>query len=152
MRSLFSRRTMREELGAGLVLGLESVPDGLAARLLAGLNPVAGLYGYLVGTAVGTLATSSVFMGAVVVLRLRGKQDLGSTFIRVLTRYAQALNGVDSHLVLAGIDQRALRQLVNTGALEVIGEANVFAATTRVGESLQQARSRADELLDSQSR
>ncbi|MFW2333741.1 SulP family inorganic anion transporter, partial [Ilumatobacter sp.] len=34
---------------SGLVLGVESVPDGLAAGLLAGVNPVAGLYSYMFG-------------------------------------------------------------------------------------------------------
>ena len=47
---------------AGVVLGVESVPDGLASGLLAGVNPVAGLYGYLFGTAGGALFTSSAFM------------------------------------------------------------------------------------------
>ncbi len=47
---------------AGLVLGVESVPDGLAAGLLAGLNPVAGLYSYLYGLAAGALFTSTTFM------------------------------------------------------------------------------------------
>jgi sulfate permease, SulP family len=47
---------------AGLVLGVQSVPDGLATGLLAGINPLAGLYGYMVGTATGALLTSSAFM------------------------------------------------------------------------------------------
>ena len=47
---------------AGVVLGVQSVPDGLATGLLAGLNPLAGLYGYMVGTATGALLTSSTFM------------------------------------------------------------------------------------------
>lgn len=47
---------------AGVVLGVQSVPDGLATGLLAGLNPSAGLYGYMVGTATGALVTSSTFM------------------------------------------------------------------------------------------
>ncbi len=57
-----SRDTVRADGVAGVVLGVESVPDGLAAGLLAGVNPVYGLYGYLVGTATGALATSSTFM------------------------------------------------------------------------------------------
>jgi SulP family sulfate permease len=56
------RETLREDAVAGLVLGVQSVPDGLAAGLLAGVNPLAGLYGYLVGTIVGAVATSSAFM------------------------------------------------------------------------------------------
>jgi MFS superfamily sulfate permease-like transporter len=50
------------DLRAGLVHGLVSIPDGLAAGLLAGLNPVAGLYGYRFGTLAGALATSSAVM------------------------------------------------------------------------------------------
>jgi sulfate permease, SulP family len=41
---------------------MASVPDGLAMGLLAGLQPVAGFFGYLVGTVAGAVATSSVLM------------------------------------------------------------------------------------------
>jgi SulP family sulfate permease len=44
------------------VLGVQSVPDGLATGLLAGANPLTGLYGYLVGTIAGACVTSSAFM------------------------------------------------------------------------------------------
>ena len=47
---------------AGLVLGIESVPDGLASGLLAGVNPLAGLYAYLYGMVGATLFTSTAFM------------------------------------------------------------------------------------------
>ena len=56
------RDTLREDAMAGLVLGVESVPDGLAAGLLAAVNPVYGLYGYMLGTFTGALFTSSAFM------------------------------------------------------------------------------------------
>ena len=55
-------RVSRRDLTAGAVLGVQSVPDGLATGLLAGLNPLAGLYGYMIGTATGALLTSSTFM------------------------------------------------------------------------------------------
>lgn len=54
--------TLREDAVAGFVLGAQSVPDGLATGLLAGVNPLAGLYAYLVGTFTGALVTSSSFM------------------------------------------------------------------------------------------
>jgi len=47
---------------ADLVLGVESVPDGLAVGLLAGVNPLSGLYSYLFGTIGGSFFTSSAFM------------------------------------------------------------------------------------------
>jgi sulfate permease, SulP family len=62
IRRLLRFRPSRGDLTAGVVLGVQSVPDGLATGLLAGLNPSAGLYGYMVGTATGALVTSSTFM------------------------------------------------------------------------------------------
>ena len=56
------RDTLRQDTVAGLVLGVESVPDGLAAGLLAGVNPLSGLYAYLFGTIAGGFFTSSSFM------------------------------------------------------------------------------------------
>lgn len=61
-RTWFSRRTLRQDGTAGLVLGFQGLPDGLANGLLAGVNPVAGLYGYLFGMVGGALFTSSAFM------------------------------------------------------------------------------------------
>ena len=62
LRSAFRRESLRRDGVAGLVLGVESVPDGLAAGLLAGVNPVFGLNAYLVGTFTGALTTSASFM------------------------------------------------------------------------------------------
>lgn len=56
------RDTLGKDAVAGLVLGVESVPDGLAAGLLAGVSPLSGLYAYLFGTLGGSLSTSSAFM------------------------------------------------------------------------------------------
>ena len=61
-RSLFRKETLKSDAVAGVVLGVESVPDGLAGGLLAGVNPVFGLYAYMVGTFTGGLFTSSSFM------------------------------------------------------------------------------------------
>ena len=62
VRRVFRRETLGKDAVAGTILGIVSVPDGLAAGLLAGLNPIAGLYGYLFGIAGGALFTSSTFM------------------------------------------------------------------------------------------
>ncbi len=61
-RYFFDLRTIRQDIVAGLVLGIESVPDGLAQGILAAVNPIYGLYGYMVGTFTGALFTSSVYM------------------------------------------------------------------------------------------
>jgi len=62
LRRLFSRKTIGKDAVSGLVLGIEAVPDGLAAGLLAGINPLAGLYAYLFGMVGATFFTSSTFM------------------------------------------------------------------------------------------
>lgn len=61
-RPFVSRHTVREDLSAGLVLGIQSIPDGLASGLLALVNPVYGLYSYMTGVLTGAFFTSSVFM------------------------------------------------------------------------------------------
>ena len=58
LRSLFNR----EDAIAGVVLGGQSVPDGLAGGLLAGVNPIYGLYGYMFGMLGAAFVTSSEFM------------------------------------------------------------------------------------------
>lgn len=62
LRKLFSRKTIGKDAVSGLVLGVEAVPDGLAAGLLAGINPLAGLYAYLFGMVGAAFFTSSTFM------------------------------------------------------------------------------------------
>ncbi|MFF9562462.1 SulP family inorganic anion transporter [Leifsonia sp. NPDC014704] len=56
------RRDIVKDAIAGVVLGIESVPDGLASGLLAGVNPLAGLYAYLYGMVGAAVLTSSTFM------------------------------------------------------------------------------------------
>jgi SulP family sulfate permease len=58
----FQRENLAADAKAAVVLGVESVPDGLASGLLAGVNPVAGLYAYMFGVAAGALFTSTAFM------------------------------------------------------------------------------------------
>ena len=84
--------------------------------------------------------------GSVVVLRLRGKEDLGSTFIQVMVRYHEALRAAGCHLVLAGVGASVMRQLTRTGSLGTLGPENVFAAEDAVGRSLQAAMARAEAL------
>lgn len=62
MQSRGARATAARDAVAGLVLGVQSVPDGLATGVLAGINPIAGLNAYLVGTATGAAFTSSTFL------------------------------------------------------------------------------------------
>ena len=77
--------------------------------------------------------------GAVVILRLRGRSDLGTTFMDVLHRYALALAGVDGKLVIVSASDRIIEQLRVTGITDVIGEANVYPGDERVGATVERA-------------
>lgn len=85
---------------------------------------------------------------AVVAITLRGKSEIGSTFVTVLERYASALRAHDSRLMLVGVDPAVLAQLAKTGVLEVIGEENVFLATPEIGQALNRAVAAATAWLD----
>ena len=53
---------------------------------------------------------------AVVALALRGRTEIGSTFVGVLRRYAEALHARNSKLMLVGIDAGVRDQLGQDGA------------------------------------
>jgi SulP family sulfate permease len=76
---------------------------------------------------------------AVVAINLRGKSQIGTTFVTVLQHYSQALQGQDSKLMLVGVDPAVRDQLAKTGVLKLIGEENVFLATPQLGTALNQA-------------
>lgn len=77
--------------------------------------------------------------GAVVILRLRGRVDVGSTFLGVLRRYHESLASNGATLLLAGVGPKLHDQLRRTGLLEEIGNHAVFRATPYITESLDAA-------------
>lgn len=76
---------------------------------------------------------------SVVILRLRGRTDLGTTFMDVLSRYAQALAAVESKLVIVSANERVQEQLVVTGITDMIGAENVYTGDERLGAALRRA-------------
>lgn len=76
---------------------------------------------------------------SVVILRLRGRSDLGATFMDVLARYAEALRAVGSKLVIVSANDRIIEQLAATGIIELIGADNVYPGNERVGATTERA-------------
>jgi SulP family sulfate permease len=74
--------------------------------------------------------------GSVVVLRLRGRTDLGTTFMDVLHRYATALVAADSKLVLSSVSDHVLEQLRVAGVTDVIAADDLYPGDERVGSTL----------------
>ncbi|MEA1903024.1 MAG: SulP family inorganic anion transporter, partial [Actinomycetota bacterium] len=84
--------------------------------------------------AVGTDTRNSV-----VILRLRGRDDLGSTFADVLLRYAEELDDADSKLVIVTESSNIHEQLAVARVTNLIGEENIYASSEWVGRSAGQA-------------
>jgi sulfate permease, SulP family len=72
---------------------------------------------------------------AVVILLLRGNEDVGSTVNEVFRRYAEALQSHSGKLILAGVSPALRSQLERTGLINLIGSENVFPATDAIGEA-----------------
>ena len=120
-------------------------PATLAGGEVVVLTPYGSLFFASAGVFAAQLpAAAETSAGGVVILRLRGKEDLGSTFIRTIVAYHDQLDAVGAHLVLTGVGERVLTQLRNTGTLSELGQDNVFRAEPRLGESLQAGLRRAE--------
>ena len=76
---------------------------------------------------------------SVVILRLRGRTDLGSTFMDVLRRYAEELNSANSKLVLISADERIHEQLAVTRVTAAVGSENIYTSDEWIGATLKRA-------------
>jgi len=76
---------------------------------------------------------------SVVILRLRGRTDLGTTFTGMLERYARGLVAVDSKLVIVSAGKQVREQLRVTGVTDVVGPENIYPGSERIGSTLKRA-------------
>jgi sulfate permease, SulP family len=108
-------------------------------KIKSGKVTVLFIYGNLFYAAADTLEKSLPAVEdasrSVVILLLRGYEDVGSTVAEVLRRYTQALQANQGKLILAGVSKELRAQLQRTGMLDLIGKENIFIATKSIGES-----------------
>jgi SulP family sulfate permease len=76
---------------------------------------------------------------AVVLLGLRGQQEVGSTLIAILGRYARRLQANGNRLLLVGVGKEIAAQLDKTGIADLIGRDSIFPADERLGYPLSLA-------------
>ena len=76
---------------------------------------------------------------AVVILIMRGRKNVGSTFLNVLQRYAEALRENGGQLILTDVSDPVREQLNKTGMSDVIGVDNILSAQPLVLASLREA-------------
>ena len=56
------RKNLIADMTAGFTTAVSNIPDSMASALLAGINPLAGLYTMIIATPIGALFTSSEMM------------------------------------------------------------------------------------------
>ncbi len=115
-------------------------PARLPAREVVVLQP----YGSLFFAAAPVLETllptpDETSRGSVVIIRVRGRVELGVTFLALLRRYAVSLAAVGSKLVIVSTNERVEEQLRVAGITELIGPENVYTGDERVGAALRRA-------------
>jgi SulP family sulfate permease len=118
----------------------EQVPDG---EIIV-LQPIGSLFFAGAAKFEDQLPAVGQAQRAVVIIRLRDRDEVGSTFINIIKRYAQALSKQGNLLILAGLSAHVLEQLEDTDLLELIGKQNIFPAEADFGASVEQAFYRAD--------
>ena len=115
------------------------VPDVLTDEEIVMLQPVGSLF--FAGAAEFEEALPDVGDAhhAVVIIGLRDRDEVGSTFIRFLERYDDELHAQDNLLMLAGVDDHVTLQLERTGLLDQIGPENVFPVQPAFGAATEDA-------------
>jgi SulP family sulfate permease len=120
-------------------------PDNLASYDIVALQPIGSLFFAGASTFEEALPDVGDALGTAVIIRLRDRDEVGSTFIRALERYAKALRATGNLLILAGLNRRVIEQLEQTDLLALIGEENVFPEQAAYAASLQRALARAED-------
>jgi SulP family sulfate permease len=126
-------------------------PTELPAHEVVVLQPYGSLFfaaAPIFEAALPGVAPASV--GSVVILRLRGRSDLGTSFMDVVRRYAEALAAAGSKLVIVSANERIVEQLAVTGITEVIGDENVYPGDERVGAAVDRALADATAWVEAQ--
>jgi SulP family sulfate permease len=139
------------------VVALRRMPDGSFAEqpppdvLVSDNVTVLDIYGsvFYAGAEIigGLLPKASGSHRPAVVLRLRGRTDVGSTFLGVMERYRREIESVGGILLLAGVGPALREQLERTGTLAAIGAERVCDAQETLTASLGVAVTSAEEWL-----
>ncbi len=125
-------------------------PEELPSGEIVILQPVGSLFFAGVAELEEKLPDAGEAQGSAVIFRLRDRDEVGSTFIRALDRYARALLDGGNLLILEGFNQRVVDQLEQTDLLGLIGKENVFPGQPEFGAALKQALAAAEAWMLSQ--
>jgi SulP family sulfate permease len=125
----------------------EPAPEVLPARTVTLLDVYGSLYYAGAKTLLARLPDPTGVDAPVVVLRLRGRTQLGATAFVILDGYAGKLAEAGGRLYLSGVDPDLAAQLERARRVDVQGAVRVFPATEVIGDSSTLAIAEAEEWL-----
>jgi len=150
-RSAEQVRVERVVLHADGTFSEEVVPEQLPSGEIVILQPIGSLF--FAGTAEleEHLPNVGDAHNSVVILRLRDRDEVGSTFIRAIERYTHKLQEQDNKLILEGLNERVLEQLELTNILDLVGKQNVYLGRPVFLAALKEAIANAETWIERQS-
>jgi sulfate permease, SulP family len=119
-------------------------PERLPSHAVTALDVYGSLFFAGARTLRDSLPSPAGAVRPVVVLRLRGRTQVGSTLIDVLDDYADDLRRAGGRLYLSGVDPGLAEQLRRTGKIEVEHDVWLAPAEELVGNSTTDAIARAN--------
>jgi SulP family sulfate permease len=85
---------------------------------------------------------------AVVIVGMRDRDEIGSTFVRIIERYAKQLDATGNKLMLAGMNERIMEQLEKTELMALLGKEDVFPAEPQYFGPLNKALKQAQQWIE----
>ena len=117
----------------------EPLPETLSDGEVYAMNPVGSLFFAGAAELEEQLPDTGDATNSVVILGLRDRDEVGSTFINVIKRYIRELEEGGNKLKLVGLNERVTEQLEKTGLLDLLGEEDVYPADKVLGKALADA-------------
>jgi sulfate permease, SulP family len=127
----------------------EVAPSRLASKAVVILDVYGSLFFAGARTLEEALPSAAGTSRPVVILRLRGRSQVGATLIDVLADYAQSLAEAGGRLYLVGVTDGVAAQLQHSGKLATGGVVHVVPARAVLGQSIREALALAEDWLNS---
>lgn len=104
------------------------VPEVLSSGEIIALLPVGSLFFAGAAEFEEFLPDVGDAHRAVVIIGLRDRDEIGSTFVRIIERYAKQLDATGNKLMLVGMNERIMQQLEKTEMMQLLGNEDVYPA------------------------
>jgi SulP family sulfate permease len=117
----------------------ESLPKELPSGEIVAILPVGSLFFAGAAEFEEHLPEIGDAHRTVVIIGLRDRDEVGSTFINIIRRYAKQLLAQDNKIMLGGMNDKVIEQLARTDLLDLIGEENIFPVERQYGAALKKA-------------